>query len=150
MRTFLTILITSFLLQGCASSLEGDVYTREEAQKAMSFRWGTVETTRPVIIEGDRSAKGQVAGAVIGGAAGYGVTDSRTRALTSAVGAVAGAIAGQMAEEKMTRAQGLEITLKLDDGQHVVIVQEVENVDEFTPGNRVKVISGQGKLRVSR
>ena len=150
MKTFLGILFASFLLHGCASSLEGDVYSRAEAQKTMNFKWGTVESTRPVVIEGDRSEKGQLAGAIIGGVAGHGATDSRTQGLATAVGAVAGAIAGTMAEEKMSRAQGLEITLKLDDGQNLVIVQEVESVDEFVAGDRVKIISGQGKLRIAR
>jgi outer membrane lipoprotein SlyB len=150
MKIFFAAAFASLLLLGCASSLEGDVYARDDAQKAMNVRWATVESTRAVVIEGSRSAKGELAGAVIGGAAGYGVTDSRAKALTSAVGAVAGAMAGTAAEEKMTRAQGLEITLKFDDGQHIVTVQEVETVNEFIAGDRVKVITGQGKVRVAR
>lgn len=150
MKTIFTMLFIGLLLQGCASSLEGDVYTRGEAQKTMNFKWGTIESTRPVVIEGDRSEKGQLAGAVIGGVAGHGTTNSGTQGLATAVGAVAGAVIGQMTEEKMTRAQGLEITLKMDDGQNVVLVQEVEKIDEFVAGNRVKVISGQGKLRVAK
>ncbi len=145
-----TFLFVIFLLNSCASSLEGDVYSRNEAQKTMNFRWATVESTRPVVIEGDRSEKGSLAGAVIGGVAGHGTTNSSTQGLVTAVGAVAGAVVGQMAEEKMTRAQGLEITLKVDDGSNVIIVQEVEKVDEFAAGDRVKVVSGNGKLRVAK
>jgi len=150
MKQLFYFLFGALLLQGCASSLEGDVYSRNEAQKAMNFKWGTIESTKPVVIEGDRTEKGQLAGAIIGGVAGNGLTNSRTQGLATAVGVVAGAIAGQMAEEKMTRAQGLEITLKLDNGENVVIVQEVEKVDEFAVGDRVKVISGNGKLRVAK
>jgi len=147
---FFTFLLAVLLAQGCASSLKGDVYSRDEAQKTMNFRWGTIESTRPVVIEGDQSGKGAVAGAVIGGIAGSGVTGSRTQGLITAVGAVAGAIAGTAAEKKMSQAQGLEITLKIDDGSNVIIVQEVEKVDEFIAGDRVKVISGNGKLRVAK
>jgi len=150
MKTVLAILFTTFLLHGCAKSLEGDVYSREEAQKTMNFRWGTIESTRPVVIEGDRSEKGQLAGAIIGGMAGHGATNSSTQGLATAVGAVAGAIAGTMAEEKMSRTQGLEITLQMDDGQNLVIVQEVKSVDEFAAGQHVKVISGNGKLRIAK
>jgi len=147
---FFTFLFSVLLMQGCANSLKGDVYSRDEAQKTMNFRWGTVESTRPVVIEGDQTGKGAVAGAVIGGIAGSGVTDSRTGGLITAVGAVAGALAGTAAEKKMSQVQGLEITLKLDDGSNVIIVQEVEKVDEFVSGDRVKVISGNGKLRVAK
>ena len=126
------------------------MYSREEAQKTMNFRWGTIESTRPVVIEGDRSEKGQLAGAIIGGMAGHGATNSSTQGLATAVGAVAGAIAGTMAEEKMSRTQGLEITLQMDDGQNLVIVQEVKSVDEFAAGQHVKVISGNGKLRIAK
>jgi len=149
-KTTFILLLAMFLLQGCASSLKGDVYSRDEAQKTMNFKWATIESTRPVVIEGDRSEKGTLAGAVIGGVAGNSVTSSRTQGLATAVGAVAGAIAGQMAEEKMTRAQGLEITLKVDDGSNLIIVQEVEKVDDFVAGDRVKVITGSGKLRVAK
>lgn len=145
----LTIAVLVFI-QACASSLEGDVYSREEALRSMNFQWATVEAVKPVVIEGDRTAKGQVAGAIIGGAAGHTATQSNTQPLVTTVGAVAGAIAGQMAEEKMTRAQGLEITLKMDNGQNTIIVQEVDNVNEFAVGDRVKVVSGAGKLRIAK
>jgi outer membrane lipoprotein SlyB len=138
------------LLQACASSLEGDVYSRDEALRSMNFQWATIEAVKPVVIEGDRTNKGALAGGLIGGAAGHTVTNSSTQPLVTAVGAVAGAIAGQMAEEKMTRAQGAEISLKMDNGEHIIIVQEVESVNEFGVGDRVKVVSGSGKLRVAK
>jgi outer membrane lipoprotein SlyB len=149
MKIFALLLLSLMMIQGCASSLKGDVYSRNEAQKTMNFRWGTIESTKPVVIQGDRSEKGLLAGGLIGGLAGSGVTNSSTQGLVTVVGAVAGAVAGQMAEEKMTRAQGLEITLKMDDGQEIVIVQEVEKVDEFASGDHVKVISDDGKMRVA-
>jgi len=93
MRAFVAVIISLLLIQGCASSLKGDVYSRNEAQKTLAFRWGTVESTKPVVIEGDRSEKGLLAGGLIGGLAGSGVTDSRTQGLVTVVGAVAGAVA---------------------------------------------------------
>jgi len=147
---YLIITLSLLLAQGCAKSLEGDVYSRDEAQRTLNVQWATITETKPVVIEGDRSQKGQMAGGIIGGAAGYGVTDSSTRALTTAIGAVAGAVVGQIAEEKMTRAQGLEITIKLDNGESIIIVQEVKDVSDFVAGDRVKLVSGSGKLHVTK
>lgn len=147
---YLIIALALGLTQGCAKSLEGDVYSRDEAQRTMHVQWATITETKPVVIEGDRSQKGQMAGGIIGGAAGYGVTDSNTRALTTAIGTVAGAIVGEMAEEKLTRAQGMEISLKLDNGENIIIVQEVNDVSDFVAGDRVKLVSGSGKLHVTK
>lgn len=144
------IILTLLLAQGCAKSLEGDVYSRDEAQRTMNVQWATITETKPIVIEGDRSQKGQMAGGIIGGAAGYGVTDSNTRALTTAIGTVAGAIAGEMAEEQLTKAQGLEISIKLDNGENIIIVQEVKDVGDFVAGDRVKLVSGSGKLHVTK
>lgn len=147
---YLIIVLSLLLAQGCAKSLEGDVYSRDEAQRTMNVQWATIIETKPIVIEGDRSQKGQMAGGIIGGAAGYGVTDSNTRALTTAIGTVAGAIVGEMAEEQLTNAQGLEITIKLDNGENIIIVQEVENVNDFVAGDKVKLVSGSGKLHVTK
>lgn len=147
---YLICTIALFLIQACAPSLEGDVYSREEALRTLNVQWANVVSTKPVVIEGDRSNTGKMAGGLIGGAAGHGVTESSTRALTTAVGAVAGAMVGQIAEEKMSRAQGLEMTLKLDNGETIIIIQEVDNVSDFVAGDRVQLVSGSGKLRVSK
>jgi outer membrane lipoprotein SlyB len=147
---YLTMILSLLLVQGCAKSLEGDVYSRDEAQRTLQVQWATITATKPIVIEGDRSQSGKMAGGIIGGAAGYGVTDSSTRALTTAIGAVAGAIAGQIAEEKMTRAQGMEITLQLENGENIIIVQEVNDVNDFAAGDRVKLVSGSGKLHVTK
>lgn len=147
---YLLIVLALFTVAGCARSLEGDVYSREEAQRTMYVQWATVVSTKAVVIEGDRSNAGKVAGGLIGGAAGYGVTQSSTRAVTTAVGAVAGAVAGQAIEEKATRAQGLELTVKMDNGETIIIVQEVKSVNDFVAGDRVKLVSGSGKLHATK
>lgn len=147
----LLILVLVLLTQACASSLEGDVYSREEARQTMNIQWATVVSTKPVVIEGDRSNTGKLAGGLIGGAAGHGVTDSNTQALTTAVGAVVGAIAGQAVEERATRAQGMELTLKMDStGETIVVIQEVQDVNDFVAGDRVKLVSGSGKLHATK
>jgi outer membrane lipoprotein SlyB len=90
-----------------------------------------------------------VGGAVVGGIAGSGVSSGKREANIGAVlGAIAGTVAGQAIEERANRRDGLEITLKYDNGDVRVIVQEAD-VD-VKPGDRVRVVSGGGVTRVSK
>lgn len=50
--TFTTM---SLLLGGCASSLTGDSYSRDEARRVQTVRMGTIESLRPVKIEGTKT-----------------------------------------------------------------------------------------------
>jgi outer membrane lipoprotein SlyB len=63
------------------------------------------------------------------------------------VGAVAGGLAGSAVEEGVTRQAGLEITIKLDNGQLIAVTQAAD--EDFRPGERVRVLSGRGATRVS-
>ena len=52
-----------------------------------------------------------------------------------------------MAEEGLTRQQGLELTVELEDGEVIVVVQAAD--ETFDPGDTVRVIRrGNGTARV--
>lgn len=137
-----------FALTGCVSSMSGDTYSRDDVQRPMSFREATVEAVRPVRMEGTRSWIGTAAGGAVGGIAGSTVGDGKGAAIGAVIGAVAGGLAGSAAEEAYTRADAWELTLKYDNGERVVIVQEMGN-DKFASGERVRVLSGS-KTRVTK
>jgi outer membrane lipoprotein SlyB len=142
--------LLTLMLSACADNLSGDVYTREEARKSMQVRYGWVESTRPVAIEGERGFVGQAGGGVIGGVAGSTIGHGAGQALGTAVGAVAGAVAGGAAQERMTRAQGAEIIVRLDGGETMAVVQEVESINQFRAGQRVRIMRGNdGSSRVT-
>jgi outer membrane lipoprotein SlyB len=61
---------TALTLGGCASSLKGDVYSRDDARTPQIVRKGTIESLRPVQVEGTKTPIGAGAGAVVGGVAG--------------------------------------------------------------------------------
>lgn len=63
----------SLLLGGCQSSLTGDSYSRDEARRVQTVRMGTIESLRPVKIEGTKTPIGGGAGAIVGGVAGSAV-----------------------------------------------------------------------------
>jgi outer membrane lipoprotein SlyB len=113
----------------------------------MHVRMGIVDSVRNVLIEGTQSGVGAVAGGVVGGVAGSNVGQGRGSTVGSVLGAVLGGVAGQAIEEKVSKKDGLEITIKLDSGQIIAVTQEAD--EQFHAGERVRVLSGSGVTRVS-
>jgi outer membrane lipoprotein SlyB len=150
MRTiqFITLALLAIFLSACASSNSGSVYSRDEARKTQTVKTGVVESVRQVKLEGTKSPVGTVAGGAVGGIAGSSIGgDGKSGMVGAVLGAVVGGIAGSMAEEGLTRKDALEITIKLDGGGLVAIVQEADEI--FKAGEKVRIIETGGVSRVS-
>ena len=133
---------------GCASpSSSGGVYSSGEAQREQVVRLGVVESVRRVTIEPSRSGVGAATGGIVGGIAGSNVGGGRGSIVGSVLGAVVGGIAGDAAEGAIRRKAGLEITVKLDNGELRAITQEAD--EGFKPGDRVRLLSSGGTTRVT-
>ncbi len=139
--------LLSVLLVACANSNSGSVYSRDEARKVQTVKTGVVESVRPVKLEGTKSPVGTIAGGAVGGIAGSSVGGGRGSAIAAVIGAVVGGLAGSAAEEGITRKDGLEITVKLDGGGMIAIVQEAD--DMFKAGEKVRIVENGGTSRVS-
>jgi outer membrane lipoprotein SlyB len=135
------------MLGACASSNSGSVYSRDEARKVQTVKMGVVESVRTVKLEGTKSPVGTAGGAVVGGVAGSTLGGGKGQAIATVLGAIVGGLAGSAAEEGLTRKDGLEITVKLDSGTMIAIVQEAD--DQFQPGERVRILESGGTTRVS-
>ncbi|WP_428603703.1 glycine zipper 2TM domain-containing protein [Sedimenticola sp.] len=145
----LLILLTMTLI-GCTGSLTGSTYSRDEARKVQTVKYGTVESVTPVVIEGrTEGIVGTGSGAIIGGLAGSTVGGGKGRSIATVVGAVAGGLAGQAAEKELTTKQGQEITIRLETGEILSVVQEVENEQYFRPGDRIRLLQHGGTTRVA-
>ncbi|MAB99041.1 MAG: hypothetical protein CMK71_13415 [Pseudomonadaceae bacterium] len=149
-----SLIIASFAavaltLGGCASSLTGDTYSRDEARAVQTVRLGTIESLRPVKIEGTKTPIGSGAGAIAGGVAASSIGHGTGSAVAAVIGAVAGGLLGAAAEEGLTRAQGVEITVREDDGSMRAYEQEVEENEIFRVGERVRIMSVNGNSRVT-
>jgi outer membrane lipoprotein SlyB len=142
-----TALIAATLLAGCAASQSGSAYERRQARQEMSVRLGVVESVRRVTVEGTKSPVGSVAGAGVGAIAGSNIGRGRGSTAGAIVGAVVGGVAGSAIEEQVTSKDGLEITVKLDNGQLIAVTQEAD--EAFHPGERVRVLKGSGATRVT-
>lgn len=143
----IALLFLAALVTACASSNSGEVYSRDQTRQIQTVKMGTVESVRQVKIEGTKSGIGTGTGAVVGGVAGNSLGGGRGKILTTVVGAVAGGLAGAAAEEGVTRKDGVEVTVQLDKGGLIAIVQEAD--EQFHPGDRVRVLEGDGVTRVS-
>ena len=143
------MVITTSFITGCASSRSGQVYSRDEARQVQTVENGTVESVKEVMIEGTKTPIGTAAGGVAGGVLGNTVGSGSGRTIATVVGALAGAAAGTMAEEGITRKQGLEIIVRKDSGQTIVVVQEADI--PIAVGERVRIITAaDGTTRVSK
>ncbi len=150
MLTLCLILIASSgLLTSCASSRSAQVYSRDQAMQEMRVNYGTVREVRAVQIEGTQSGVGAVAGGVTGGVLGSMVGGGRGQILGAVVGALGGAAVGAMAEEGVTKKNALEITVELDSGELLTVVQEADL--QFYSGERVRVLrANDGSSRVQK
>ncbi len=151
MKKLLSLSMILVLLAGCASSQAPSVYSRTQAQRAQQVTLGTVQYVREVRIEGTQSGAGNIAGAVMGGLLGSAVGSGSGRRLATGAGAIGGAVAGGALEEGTTRANGYEITVKLEDGRTMAIVQAKDAANEvFAPGDKVRVVqNSDGTTRVT-
>jgi outer membrane lipoprotein SlyB len=109
---------------------------------------GVVESVRQVQLEGTKTPVGTIAGAAVGGIAGSNIGGGKGRAVGAILGAVAGGVAGSAIEEGVTKKNGLEITVKLNGGRMIAVIQEAD--EDIRPGDRVRVLSGGGVTRVTR
>jgi outer membrane lipoprotein SlyB len=143
----LAVSLLTVLLAACASSNSGSVYSRDEARKVQTVKTGVIESVRQVKLEGTKSPVGTIAGGAVGGIAGSSIGGGRGSAIAAIIGAVAGGLAGSALEEGVTRKDGVELTVKLDGGGLIAIVQEADEV--FLAGERVRILESGGVSRVS-
>src|SRR5687768_4805977 len=124
-RIALAAAVLATVITGCAApGLGGGSYSRDQARREQTVRMGYIESVREVKLEGTRTGVGPAAGAVAGGVAGSSIGHGRGAALGAIGGALLGGIAGQVAEQGITAKRGVEVTVKLDSGQMVAVMQE--------------------------
>lgn len=148
MFRILAITVAAVTLAACASSNSGSAYSRDQTRQEMVVRTGIVESVREVQIEGTKSGVGAASGAVVGGVGGSTMGGGNGQIVGAVIGAVIGGLAGAAIEEGATKKTGLEITVRLDNGQLTAVVQEVGD-DIFLAGERVRLLSGAGGTRVT-
>jgi outer membrane lipoprotein SlyB len=99
------------------------------------------------------TGRGAQTGSTVGAVAGYALADGRDRWLGALVGGVLGGAAGNAAEKAKKKKPGWELIILLDNGEEVgvQVPMNKKNRGIFTPGNRVRLMSGpNGETRVTK
>jgi outer membrane lipoprotein SlyB len=135
------------VLGGCAYPAGSYDYRGYQVMGEQSVRFGVVDSVRPVRINPGDTGVGTAGGAVLGGLAGSTVGGGNGQVAGAVGGAILGGILGSNIERSANERQGVEVTVLLDNGRYISVVQEAD--EAFRPGDRVRVLSGRGTTRVT-
>jgi outer membrane lipoprotein SlyB len=139
-------------MSGCAyNSSSADVYTASQAQREETVRMATVDSVRAVKISsnnGQPTGLGLLGGGAIGGIAGSQIGGGTGSIVAGIIGGLAGAVAGNAVENTAAMRDGVEITVRLDNGDMRAITQ-TNTGEVFNAGDRVRLLSSGGITRVT-
>lgn len=135
------------VLGGCAYPAGPADYRGYEVRGEQSVRFGVVESVRDVRITPRDTGVGTAGGAALGMVAGSNVGGGSGQVAGAIGGAILGGIIGQQVERSANERLGVELTVLLDSGKYVAIVQEAN--EPFRAGDRVRILSGRGSTRVT-
>jgi len=143
----LFIIPVCLLVVACSTNPSATTYSRDQTLSVQQVQLGTVASVRQVQIEGTQSGVGAAAGTVIGGVAGSDIGGGKGSTIAAVVVGVAGGLLGNKLENAVTQKAGLEITVQLDNGNAVSVVQAAE--ENFQVGDRVRLLTSSGTARIS-
>jgi outer membrane lipoprotein SlyB len=146
-RTFIAAALGALLLGGCAYPGGARDYRGYETRGEQSVRFGVVDAVRDVRIMPRETGVGTAGGAVLGGLAGSNVGGGNGQVAGAIGGAILGGIIGQSVERSANERPGVEVTVLLDSGRYIAVVQEAD--EPFRAGDRVRVLSRHGATRVT-
>ncbi|MFT5806367.1 MAG: outer membrane lipoprotein SlyB [Moritella dasanensis] len=125
MKTYyllLPLLVINTINFGCSSNPYGDSYDVADTRKVQTVYYGVVISAKPVNIEGDKGS--------------------------SAAGTIAGGVAGNKAAQSISKRHGVNLTIKLDSGKVISVVQEVDPNMLFRVDQQVQVNQQGSTARV--
>ncbi len=106
-----------------------------------------VVSVRPVKIQAkDEAVIGTIGGAALGGIAASSIGGGRGRALATVAGAIAGGVIGKKVEEKVDQIDALELEIRKNSGEHIVVVQKAD--PSLQPGRSVRMVQSGDRINV--
>jgi outer membrane lipoprotein SlyB len=150
-KLIITFIISVMSFNTLAYDVGSGDYTASQARNVQHIQRGTVLDVREVSIHQDNNGgfsgnAGSLIGGAIGAATGYS-QGGRNSAIAATVLGALGAIAGNAVQNRTLDQKGLEIDVKLDSGDEIVVSQAADQ--QFYRGDTVRIINGNGAIRVT-
>ncbi|MCY4046330.1 MAG: glycine zipper 2TM domain-containing protein [Cellvibrionales bacterium] len=143
------IFVLIMMVVGCSQNPYGTAYSTSDARRMQQVLTGTVVHLNAVTIDSDSAGTvGTVGGAAIGGILGSAVGAGKGSDLAAVGGGLLGGYLGNKAGTAVGKENGVNISVKLDSGKTVAIVQQVDPNQIFHVGDRVNVYNSGGTSRV--
>jgi outer membrane lipoprotein SlyB len=145
------LIMLSLAMVGCSSvpgsyGQSGNTYSKNQMRSMQTVLMGEVISVEEVAIEGDQNGLLTIAGAGVGGVLGSKIGGGKGSMIATIAGSVLGGLATDVAQKMMSSKKGLAMMVRLERGDTVQIVQDADI--SFSPGQKVKVLSGGGADRV--
>jgi outer membrane lipoprotein SlyB len=102
---------------------------------------GTVTSMRTVVVKGEASGVGLVAGGVLGGVLGHQVGKGRGKDAATVAGAAGGAYAGHQTEKNMKKKNQYQVIVKLETGTSRTFTYN--DATAYKVGDKIKVEGGK-------
>lgn len=144
-----TLLVFSLVMTGCMRRIGSDHYAADSVGQASQSYPGYVVNARKVTVGNkDGVNSGAAIGALAGGIGGAQIGGGhKANAVGGVVGALAGGVLGNFINDELNTQEGIEYTVRLDNGQIMTTVQGPEPA--LRVGERVLfVYSPNGRSRV--
>ena len=139
--------LAALLATGCVYHGGSADYRGYDVMGEQGARFGVVDATRDVRIRPMNTGVGSTTGAFVGGIAGSHVGGGSGEIVGAIAGTLIGSILGYNAEQAANEVPGIEVTVLLDSGRHIAVVQQAGEL--FKPGERVRVLTGRDSVRVT-
>ena len=147
-RKSLNFIFFIFLVSGCSlTSYQPGIVESSDAGKIQSVLLGTLLKIDEVVIEGNRDLGGLFSGATVG--ADLGSDNDKAPVAAGVIGALIGSAIGSEVGANINKVNALELTIELDSGRLVSIVQEASSEFALIEGQRVKITKTSNRSRVS-
>src|SRR5436305_4471455 len=114
--------LTAVVVAGCATP-GPNYYYPGEAMRVQSAEMGVVENVRSVALQGPDTGLGALTGAGLGGWAGSGIGSGGGNAAAIVGGVILGSLIGNAGEVNGGRRGGLALTVRIDRGTVIGVVQ---------------------------
>ena len=138
--------LATLALGGCVTTQMAGDFPARELGAAEAVKFGVAYSVRAVQVDAPPTYIGAGGGALLGGLAGSTIGHGVGSAAGAVAGALLGGVAGNAIERRATQTQGEEITVRLDDGSFISVIQA--NEPFIVPGERVELLSSGGVNRV--